>query len=210
MVVALGTADGRSHPHRRNVADAIGGINGQILFGLHSTLVRSLQQTVVARGDSLIDCCVRHQVTRQLLARALASLGHDLAAQLVLAESDDDEPERSPTELEPQGRYRVTATLSAPFAGAAYAGVDRVSLQEVELHLLLTEFAEQGPDPGVRAALDAFARASERADALAHPAIRPILRLDSEIGLLVMPRREGPVLRSLIRAVVRVNNARAC
>lgn len=137
---------------------------------------------------------------RSLLARALACLGHDLAGQLVLAEADQDEPERSPSELEPQGRYRVTATLPAPFAGAAYVGVDRVSLQEVELHLLISELQDQAPDPGVRGALERFTSQALRADALGHPAIRPIIRAVPEIGLLVMPRREGPVLRSLIRA----------
>lgn len=137
---------------------------------------------------------------RHLLARALASLGHDLAGQLVLGESEDAEFGRSPFELAPHGRYRVTATLSAPFAGAAYVGIDRVTLQEVELHLLLAEFGEyERPGPELHAALDRFAAAAERAHALAHPAIRPILRLEPHDGLLVMPRREGPVLRSLIR-----------
>jgi len=137
---------------------------------------------------------------RHLLARSLSSLGHDLAGQLVLGEHEDPEVGRSPFELEPHGRYRVTATLSAPFAGAAYVGIDRVSLQEVEIHLLLAEFGEyERPGPEIHAALDRFAAAAERANALAHPAIRPILRLDPREGLLVMPRREGPVLRSLIR-----------
>jgi tetratricopeptide (TPR) repeat protein len=138
---------------------------------------------------------------RHLLARALASLGHDLAGQLVLGEADEAEQHRSsPFELAPHGRYRVTATLSAPYAGAAYVGIDRVSLQEVEIHLLLAEFSEyERPGPSVHAALDHFAAAAERANALAHPAIRPILRIEPREGLLVMPRREGPVLRSLIR-----------
>jgi tetratricopeptide (TPR) repeat protein len=144
---------------------------------------------------------------RHLLARALSSLGHDLAGQLVLGEGDESEAERlslggsfGGTGLAPHGRYRVTATLSASFAGAAYVGVDRVSLQEVEIHLLLAEFGEhERPGSAVLAALARFAAAASRADALAHPAIRPILRLDPDAGLLVMPRREGPVLRSLIR-----------
>jgi serine/threonine protein kinase len=152
-----------------------------------------------ARRAGAVDGEVGRKV-RHLLARALASLGHDLAGQLVLGESDDVEPSRSPFELAPHGRYRVTATLSAPFAGAAFVGIDRVSLQEVELHLLLAEFGEhERPSPAIRAALDRFAAAAARANALAHPAIRPILRLEPREGLLVMPRREGPVLRSLIR-----------
>lgn len=163
------------------------------------------------------------RTVRHLLARALASLGHDLAGQLVLGEGDDVIPAAgqivsaadgqivpaadgpggaagSPFELVPHGRYRVTATLPAPYAGAAYVGIDRVTLQEVELHLLLAEYGEQErPGPAIHAALDRFAAAAERANALAHPAIRPILRLEPHEGLLVMPRREGPVLRSLIR-----------
>jgi serine/threonine protein kinase len=137
---------------------------------------------------------------RTLLARALSSLGHDLAGQLVLAEIDGERPEQAPSELAAQGRYRVTATLPAPYAGAAYVGVDRVTLHEVEIHLLLAEFGEhERPGPSVREALERFPAVAQRADALDHPAIRPLLRLDTEIGLLVMPRREGPVLRNLIR-----------
>lgn len=140
---------------------------------------------------------------RTLLARALSSLGHDLAGQLVLAHDDGERSEQAPSELAGlagHGRYRVIATLPAPYAGAAYVGVDRVTLHEVEIHLLLAEFGEhERPGPTVRDALERFAAVAERADALAHPAIRPLLRLDPEVGLLVMPRREGPVLRNLIR-----------
>ena len=155
-----------------------------------------------ARRAGAVDGEVGRRV-RLLLARALSSLGHDLAGQLVLGEGDESERERlslSSTGLAPHGRYRVTATLPAAYAGAAYVGVDRVSLQEVELHLLLAEFGEhERPGPAVRSALTRFAAAAERANALAHPGLRPILRLDADAGLLVMPRREGPVLRSLIR-----------
>jgi serine/threonine protein kinase len=152
-----------------------------------------------ARRAGAIDGELGRRV-RTLLARALSSLGHDLAGQLVLAEQDGERPEQAPSELAAQGRYRVIATLPAPYAGAAYVGVDRVTLHEVEIHLLLAEFGEhERPGPAVREALERFASIAERADALAHPAIRPLLRLDSEVGLLVMPRREGPVLRNLIR-----------
>lgn len=137
---------------------------------------------------------------RTLLARALSSLGHDLAGQLVLSEAETPSHDARSLELEQHGRYRVTATLPAPYAGAAYVGVDRVSLQEVEIHLLLAEFGElEQPGVGVREALDRFAGVASRAHALAHPAIRPLLRLDPDVGLLVMPRREGPILRNLIR-----------
>ncbi len=145
----------------------------------------------------------RARRVRTLLARALASLGHDLAGQLVLAESDasiDSDPERSPLELAPHGRYRVTGMLPAAYAGAAYVGIDRVTLQEVEIHLLLAEYADQDkPASELHLALDRFAARASAADALGHPAIRPILRLEPREGLLIMPRREGPLLRSLIR-----------
>ncbi|MCA9700650.1 MAG: hypothetical protein KC431_24195, partial [Myxococcales bacterium] len=89
----------------------------------------------------------------------------------------------------------------APYSGAAYVGVDRVTLQEVEIHLLLAEFGDMDrPGPAIHQALERFAAIAEAAQALAHPAIRPILRLDPRVGLLVMPRREGPILRDLVRA----------
>lgn len=161
-----------------------------------------------ARRAGAVDGDLGRRV-RTLLARALSSLGHDLAGQLVLAESVGERSEQAPSELAGltgltgltgHGRYRVIATLAAPYAGAAYVGVDRVTLHEVEIHLLLAEFGEhERPGPPVREALERFAAIAQRADALAHPAIRPLLRLDPEVGLLVMPRREGPVLRNLIR-----------
>lgn len=142
----------------------------------------------------------RGRRVRTLLARALSSLGHDLAGQLVLGESDASELDRNPLELAPHGRYRVTGMLPAAYAGAAYVGIDRVSLQEVEIHLLLAEYAEQDkPAIELQRALERFAATASTADALGHPAIRPILRLEPREGLLVMPRREGPLLRSLIR-----------
>ncbi|MFV8756205.1 hypothetical protein ACNOYE_37125 [Nannocystaceae bacterium ST9] len=141
----------------------------------------------------------RGRRVRTLLARALASLGHDLAGQLVLGEGDTS-LERSPIELLPHGRYRVTGMLPAAYAGAAYVGIDRVTLQEVELHLLLAEYAEHDkPAIELQRALERFAATATAADALGHPAIRPILRIEPREGLLVMPRREGPLLRSLIR-----------
>jgi hypothetical protein len=142
----------------------------------------------------------RDRRVRTLLARALASLGHDLAGQLVLGESDVDPRDRNPLELAPHGRYRVTGMLPAAYAGSAYVGIDRVTLQEVEVHLLLADYAEQDkPAAELQHALERFAATASAADALGHPAIRPILRLEAREGLLVMPRREGPLLRSLIR-----------
>lgn len=137
---------------------------------------------------------------RALLARALSSLGHDLAAQIVLAEAELDEAHALPNELAPHGRYRVTGLLPAAYAGAAYVGIDRVSLQEVEIHLLLADHGESDrPAAELRRALERFAATATAADALGHVAIRPIVRIEAREGLLVMPRREGPLLRSLIR-----------
>jgi serine/threonine protein kinase len=135
-------------------------------------------------------------VIQRLLGRALASLGHDLAAQIALEGLDH----ASPSEPSLPGRYLVRRTLPSTLAGAAYEGIDRVTLQEVELHLLLADFQEAAVGPEIRAALDRFALRAEAAARLAHPAIRPLIRVDADAGLLVLPHAEGPTLRSLIRA----------
>ncbi len=83
---------------------------------------------------------------RPLLARALGSLGHDLAAQIVLQGAG--ESIESPTEVAPvRGRYHVTGVLPAHPAGSAYVGYDRVTLQEVEVHVLLSDFADADRPP---------------------------------------------------------------
>lgn len=128
-----------------------------------------------------------------LLARSLASCGHDIAAELVL-------PERAADGAEIPGRYRVTGLHATGLVGAAYLGFDRTSLQDVEIHLLLAELPDVGgADPAVVAALDRFATVARAAAAIGHPAIRPILELRPEAGLLVLPAAEGPELRTLIR-----------
>ena len=132
----------------------------------------------------------------RLLARGLAALGHELAAQLVLqgAGAGDARPAALP------GRYRVRRALPASFSGAAYDGLDRVTQQEVEIHLLLAEVQDAGLEAsGVQAALAGFARRAEAAAELAHPAIRGVLRFDREAGLLILPHADGPPLRALIR-----------
>ena len=99
------------------------------------------------------------------------------------------------------GRYRVRRAVTASFSGAAYEGLDRVTQQEVELHLLLAEVQDAGLEAaGVQAAIAAFARRAEAAAQLAHPAIRPLLRFDRDAGLLILPHADGPSLRALIRA----------
>jgi hypothetical protein len=138
---------------------------------------------------------LRAEVARTL-ARGLAALGHPLAAALVLqaAGAADDRGGALP------GRYRVQRALPASYAGAAYEGVDRVTQREVEVHLLLAEVQDTGLESaGVQAALAAFARRAEAAQALAHPAVRPLLRFDPAAGLLILPHAEGPPLRALIR-----------
>lgn len=129
-----------------------------------------------------------------LLARALGSLGHDLAAQLVLQRhgatvpADDAVP----------GRYRVTGMLAGTLAGAAYVGVDRLTLQEVELHLLLADQPEP-VDPRLVEAIARFCAAASTAATPGHPAIRPIVRAEPQAGLLVVARAEGPSVRTMIR-----------
>ncbi|MEM6290858.1 MAG: hypothetical protein AAGA54_06315 [Myxococcota bacterium] len=133
--------------------------------------------------------------TRDQLGRALTALGHDLAAQMVLR----GQSSRSVDAVSP-GRYRVTALGGAGMVGSTYLALDRATLEEVELHLLLAEHGDAPEvDPDVLAQLDAFGAVAQAAADLGHPAIRPILRLDPRAGLLVMPRTEGPSLRSLLR-----------
>lgn len=130
---------------------------------------------------------------RSLLSRALATLGHDLAAEIVL-------PQRARGGDSVPGRFRVTAVHAGGLGGAAYLGVDRTDLHEVEIHLLLADL----PDPsaaehGVLAALERFAAVARAASTIGHPAIRPVLELRAAEGLVVLPRAQGPTLRSLIR-----------
>jgi len=132
----------------------------------------------------------------RILARGLAALGHELAAQLVLqgAGAGDARPAALP------GRYQVRRALPASFSGAAYDGLDRVTQQEVEVHLLLAEVQDAALEAsGVQAAIAAFARRATAAAELAHPAIRGVLRFDRDAGLLILPHADGPPLRALIR-----------
>ena len=126
-----------------------------------------------------------------LLARALSTLGYDLAAQLVLG--SDAAPDR---ELPPaRGRYLVTASMPTQLSGATYVGVDRVTLDEVEIHLLLKACSpEEARAPELLEAIERFFYAATAATALDHPAIRPVLRTDLDQALLVLPRAAGPTL----------------
>lgn len=130
-----------------------------------------------------------------LLARALGSLGHDLAAQMVVDARGIATPEGALP-----GRYRVTGLHPAGLTGAAYVGFDRVTLQEVEIHLLLADAAQDSAsDPEVTAAIRRFSAASRAASSIGHGSIRQVLRIEEAAGLVVLPRAEGPTLRSMIR-----------
>ncbi len=133
------------------------------------------------------------RTTAELLARSLVALGHDVAAQLVAP--IDMDPSAAPL----RGRYRVTAPLPASLAGAAYEGVDRVTLREVEVHLLLAEHPGTPDDARLQEALRRFAKAARRGANVGHPAIRRINEIDADAGLLVLPRADGPPLRQVIR-----------
>ncbi len=133
---------------------------------------------------------------QRLLGRALASLGHDLAAQIAVRGLEHD----ATPEATLPGRYLVRRTLPSTISGAAYEGLDRVTLQEVEIHLLLADYQEGAIGGSLRSALDRFAQRAEAALRLDHPAIRPITRIDADAGLLVLPHAEGPSLRGSIRA----------
>ena len=128
-----------------------------------------------------------------LLARALATLGHEVAAEIVV-------PQREQALGDVPGRFRVTGMHATGLCGAAYVGVDRTTLRPVEIHLLLADLpdlASAGTD--VLDAIDRFATIARAAAQIGHPAIRPILELRAEAGLLVLPRAQGPLLRELVR-----------
>lgn len=132
---------------------------------------------------------------RHLLARALDALGHDLAAHMVLRGRDVDD-----TAGGLPGRYRVTGLGPSGLIGTTYVGIDRVTLEEVEVQLLLVDHGDSAPiEPAVLKELEAFAAVANAATRIGHPAIRPILRLDPAAGLLVTPRAQGASLSTLIR-----------
>lgn len=143
-------------------------------------------QRALRRGASSVELAA-------LLARALGSLGHDLAAQLVLQRHG-----ARPTDDAVPGRYRVTGLLAGGLAGAAYVGVDRLTLQEVEIHLLLADQPEP-IDPRLVGAIGQFCTVAQAAAKPGHPAVRRVLRAEPSAGLLVLPRAEGPSLRTMIR-----------
>ncbi|TPV93824.1 MAG: hypothetical protein B7733_18385 [Myxococcales bacterium FL481] len=141
-----------------------------------------------------------------LLARALSTLGYDLAAQLALGGDRLGETELPAA----RGRYLVTASMPTQYAGATYVGVDRVTLAEVELHLLLeARTPQEARDPLLSEAVERFFRAAVAGSDIGHPAIRPVLRTELDQALLVLPRAAGPTLHQQLRrphAPVRARN----
>lgn len=177
----------------------------QPLPGRHGPTLQLAADLSWELGD--VEAAVRHaqaamragDVDRPALARTLArglgALGHDLAAQIVLQGTG----EAPPTGPVPP-RFHLQRPLPAAFAGAAYEGIDRVTLQEVEVHLLLAELQDSGAqDPAIAGALEAFQRRALAALDLEHPAIRSIVHFDAGAGVLILPHAEGPPLRALIR-----------
>lgn len=159
---------------------------------------------------------------RRLLSASLEALGHPDAAEVALSlhvETADaielaaqgDKPAnpakaraaRADLHVERaggHGRYHVRAVHPAPLAGSAYLALDRVDHREVEVHLLLADQVEAGPpDLATTKAVSLFVDRAESVAALKHPALRPVLRAEARAGLLVLPRAEGPLLRTLIR-----------
>lgn len=150
--------------------------------------VRQAQAAIRAGGGD------RSALSR-LLARGLGALGHDLAAQIVL-QGRGEAPPAAPV----PARFLVRRPLPASYAGATYEGIDRVTLADVEIHLLLAELQESGAhDPAIQDALEAFQRRALAAARLEHPAIRPIIHFDARAGVLILPHEGGHTLRTLIR-----------
>jgi tetratricopeptide (TPR) repeat protein len=186
----------------REALEALGGVEEGPGRGAALALAAALSwslgdaEQAARRAQAALRSGSDDEPTRRLLARALGTLGHDLAAQIVSQDAAGDPGQ----ELPARGRYHVTGVLPASLAGAAWVGVDRVTLQETEIHVLLAESGDtEAPDPAVRVALRAFAREAQGASALGHPAIRPVLRVDPDAGLLLLPRAEGARLNELIR-----------
>lgn len=180
--------------------------------GLRS-LVRQGEASADAEAESGLEPAggdaVRVELEAELrarLAEALRALGHPIAAQVVLdlAPVSGSEAltaaQARVAQAGGHGRYRVLAAHPAALAGAAYTGLDRVTHEEVEVHLLLADQMESGaPEPAAVRAVQRFVERARASTAIGHAAIRPLLRAEARDGLIVMPRAAGPTLRALIR-----------
>ena len=67
MVVTFTAAHGRAQENLRRVANPVGHVLGQVLFGLSTALAGCLKQHVEARRYLLLDAGFREQVPGQLL-----------------------------------------------------------------------------------------------------------------------------------------------
>ncbi len=146
------------------------------------------------------------QVCERRLVGALQALGHRVAAEIVAArraeEGGNVAAATGEHRLAPmRGRFHVTGTVNEPWIGAAYLAIDRLSLAPVEVHLLLADLAASDRvSRETQAALDHFARSVRASQAVGHAAIRSVLYLDQDAGVLVMPRADGPSAATWIRA----------
>ena len=92
MVVALGAAQGRAQPDRRDVAHPVGGVLGHVFLGLRPALLGRLEQPVVARGDAGLVGRPRQQVAGELLDREPVErlVGVERADHVVAEQPDVD------------------------------------------------------------------------------------------------------------------------
>ncbi len=115
---------------------------------------------------------------RAQLAAGLAVLGYATAARVVAPAAALDLPRAPP-------RFRVLAPMKARFCGVAFLALDRVTLEEVEVHWLLGEVA--AGDLRAAELVTAALQDARAGQALAHPAVTPVRFEDVRAGLLVLP-----------------------
>lgn len=141
-----------------------------------------LAQTALSKG-------MRDPAVQNTLACALVGLSYPIGAETILGEI--------PGTAGALGRYRANGLLPANYAGVAYTAMDRRYLEEVEVHLLLGDKRE--PEGAADPTMLRFESVARAASSIGHPAIRPIIALNPQSGLLVLPHAEGPTLAQLIR-----------
>ena len=83
VIVALRAAHGGSHPDGRDIADAVGLINGAVFFFLKPAFVSGLKQAIIAGGDALVFGGVWKEIAGELFSG-------ELVEGLVLVEGIDD------------------------------------------------------------------------------------------------------------------------
>jgi len=152
-----------------------------------------LSQHALRKGASIT-------LNTQVLAPALAALGHGLAADIVRRRTPQVEATTLGEATPQRGRYLVQGVAPHPFAGRALLAVDRIEHREVEIHDLLSDSNLAGRESAETAAVvRGFIETALAAAELKHPALRPILWGDVNAGLLILERGSKTTLRSLIR-----------